>query len=320
MINFRFHLVSLIAVFLALAIGVVAGSTVIDRAIVDGLRSRIDDVERRADEQRRENGELSQRLERLGVYIDQSSPFAVEGRLVDVPVLVVAVAGSPEDVVESSVALLRQAGAQVPAILWLERAWALAEAEDSERLGLLLGVTDGGSDVLRSEGVRRVAERVAAGGAPPPSGEAALSGPPATDLVGDLVEAEFVRLDSAGADPPDLAAFPGEGVRAVVVGSPEDHVAADVLFVPVVRALADAGVPTVAAEVGRDDVHDAVAVGLVRDDGDLADRVSTVDALDLVGGRVALVLAVEEMHEGAGGRHYGLGPGASRQLPELSPS
>ena len=43
-INFRFHLVSLVAVFLALALGVVIGSTVIDRAIVDRLSSQIDSV------------------------------------------------------------------------------------------------------------------------------------------------------------------------------------------------------------------------------------------------------------------------------------
>ena len=51
MINFRFHIVSLIAVFLALALGVVMGSTVIDRAIVDGLHDRID--RRRAERGRR---------------------------------------------------------------------------------------------------------------------------------------------------------------------------------------------------------------------------------------------------------------------------
>ena len=37
MVTFRFYLVSLVAVFLALAMGVVVGSTLIDRAIVDRL-------------------------------------------------------------------------------------------------------------------------------------------------------------------------------------------------------------------------------------------------------------------------------------------
>jgi len=37
MINFRFHLVSLIAVFLALGLGILVGSTVVDQVIVDRL-------------------------------------------------------------------------------------------------------------------------------------------------------------------------------------------------------------------------------------------------------------------------------------------
>ena len=42
MINFRFHVVSLIAIFLALALGVVIGAGVIDRGVVDALNNRLD--------------------------------------------------------------------------------------------------------------------------------------------------------------------------------------------------------------------------------------------------------------------------------------
>ena len=42
MINFRFHVVSLIAIFLALALGVVIGAGVIDRGVVDALDNRLD--------------------------------------------------------------------------------------------------------------------------------------------------------------------------------------------------------------------------------------------------------------------------------------
>lgn len=55
-------------------------------------------------------------------------------------------------------------------------------------------------------------------------------------------------------------------------------------------------------------------MGLVRG-GDLRDQVSTVDGIDSVIGRVAVVLALEELGRGEHG-HYGLGPGASRRLPE----
>ena len=39
MINLRYHIVSIVAVFLALGIGVLMGSTIVDRAIVSTLRS-----------------------------------------------------------------------------------------------------------------------------------------------------------------------------------------------------------------------------------------------------------------------------------------
>ena len=44
MINFRFHLVSLTAVFLALGIGIAVGATVVDRATVDFLETRLKGV------------------------------------------------------------------------------------------------------------------------------------------------------------------------------------------------------------------------------------------------------------------------------------
>ena len=46
MVNLRYHIVSIVAVFLALGIGIVMGSTVVDRGIVDVLNRRVDGVEK----------------------------------------------------------------------------------------------------------------------------------------------------------------------------------------------------------------------------------------------------------------------------------
>ena len=59
MINFRFHLVSLIAIFLALALGVVIGAGVIDRGVVDTLDNRLEHVEAKADRIQVENDVLN---------------------------------------------------------------------------------------------------------------------------------------------------------------------------------------------------------------------------------------------------------------------
>ena len=53
MIDFRYHLVSIISVFLALAVGIVVGTTALNGVIVDDLRQRVDGLaaDKRAREQ-----------------------------------------------------------------------------------------------------------------------------------------------------------------------------------------------------------------------------------------------------------------------------
>ena len=58
MINFRFHLVSLIAVFLALGLGILVGSTVVDQVIVDRLDSEISSVSHESNQLKSENSQL----------------------------------------------------------------------------------------------------------------------------------------------------------------------------------------------------------------------------------------------------------------------
>ncbi len=125
MINFRFHIASLIAVFLALALGVVMGSTVIDRAIVDGLRNQIDRVESNRDAEKARNDRLETERNQLTLYTQQSAPWAVDGQLTDVSVAILAERGVDEELVKAQAELLAQAGATVPGILWLEAPWNL---------------------------------------------------------------------------------------------------------------------------------------------------------------------------------------------------
>src|SRR5207302_10817979 len=93
MINFRFHLASLIAVFLALAIGIVMGSTVVKEATVKGLRAEIHRVERSSNARQRENSALKSQVNDLQAYVRGSVPHSVPGSLSGVTVAIVAVRG-----------------------------------------------------------------------------------------------------------------------------------------------------------------------------------------------------------------------------------
>lgn len=312
MINFRFHLVSLIAVFLALALGIVVGSTVIDRAIVDGLEAQIERVERNAEAQRRENDELRSEFEELQAFADQAAPFALEGgRLLDVPVAVFATRGIDEDAARALLEAARQAGAVAPAIFWLEPSWAVKDRGQRDALRELLGLPRAAADELRVTALRQLAARVSAGAfVPDPAADAA-------DVLASLTDQGFLQVDQAGAPDFDLATFPGAGARVILISGAEADTT-DAVFVPLVRSVADVSLLTLAVEVpprGDDAGAPSDIVGAIRSDTDLADRVSTADSVGGITGRVTVVLALEELGRGKHG-HYGLGQGASRRLPE----
>src|SRR6478609_1901093 len=93
MVNFRFHIVSLIAVFLALGLGILVGSTVVDQVIVDRLDREISSVSHESNQLKDENRALKSEVAQLNEFLQKSSAYAVEKRLNNVPVAVVAEKG-----------------------------------------------------------------------------------------------------------------------------------------------------------------------------------------------------------------------------------
>ena len=93
MINFRFHLVSLIAVFLAMGLGILVGSTVVDQVIVDRLDREISSVSHESNQLKSDNSELKDQVSKLNDFLQKSSAYAVQQRLTAVPVAIVAEKG-----------------------------------------------------------------------------------------------------------------------------------------------------------------------------------------------------------------------------------
>ena len=316
MINFRFHLVSLVAVFLALALGIVMGSTVIDRAIVDGLKNRIDDVEDRADARRKENLELERRLATLEGYAEQTVAHLVGRRLEGVPLIVVAIRGIDGDAVRTTAETLRYGGAALPGVVWIEPAFALPDAAARAKLGDAVGSPLRPGEDLRQATIEALARRLAYGPQLPPDVAPGLSG--TEDLLVALTAAGFVSFDTLGGAVVDLTAYPEAGARVLVIDGSGARVPTDMAALPLVRSVAVAGAPVAFGEVFRPTESGPArgdVVRGVRDDPALAALVATVDNLDNPRGRAAFALAVEELELGRAG-HYGEGPGASGQLPE----
>jgi Copper transport outer membrane protein, MctB len=309
MINFRFHIASLIAVFLALALGVVMGSTVIDRAIVDGLRSRIDEVERNRDDERARNDELTTERDQLSTYVEQSAPWTVDRRLTDQSVGIIAERGINEDTVKAQVALLRQADGTVPGILWLEAPWSLGgDGTNSDALRTALDSTTNRDNALRAEALTALARRLAEG--------SATAGEP--DVLDALAKAGFVTLEGAGDGDVSAATFPGSNMSALLLGGPESTITAKTTTLELTRALVATSMLTAVGELAADDATDRGAwLAPIRDNDELKSVVSTIDDIDLVQGRVASALALADLLRGVVGA-YGIGAGAQSTVPAFA--
>src|SRR3954470_11607176 len=106
--------------FLALAVGITMGATVIDKATVDLLRGQIRTANARADNTRRQNDDLSAQLDKANKFDNAAAATFVDSALVGVPVLVVGARGAEQNVSDVTKILL-ESGATVEGTVWLTK-------------------------------------------------------------------------------------------------------------------------------------------------------------------------------------------------------
>jgi hypothetical protein len=324
MINFRYHLVSLIAVFLALTIGIALGATVIDRLTVDRLQSRIDSLERNRKATDDTNKQLNKALDRNTSYLDGVETAAVQGRLIGHSVLVFAERGVDSARVKALVETLQSAEADAPAIVWLEPKWKLADPASREALATAVPATAVGSaNEARRVAFVALAKRLThppatAASSASASTTTSVTGP--TDVLDALRRAGFVSIERAGAGGrDDLTTFGSEAASAVLVVGDDARDPAPQLATSFGDAFATSGTSLIVGEVDPSNADASTrgdAVASVRSNADLRTLVSTVDDVDLSAGRIDVVLALADLDKGQVG-HYGYGSGAEAPMPSL---
>lgn len=311
MINFRFHIVSLIAVFLALALGIVMGATVVNRAIVDRLNSRIDTVENNANKRKAESDQLRGEVGQLQQYIDGTKDFAVAGRLNGVSVATIATRGVDGDAVKQTVQLAQQAGARAPGIIWLEEKLTLSDPDALRQLGELLGRPGQNAKTTREETWNAIAGRLASGAGTAANGR---------DLLAALADAGFISFEPVGdqGDGFSPASFGGGEARVLLIDGTNGQVSANEVIAPFGTALASNSLRLVAGEVFEEKdggPKRGALLSPIRSSDDLKQAVSTVDDMDQLEGRVSSVLALADLGRNVVGQ-YGFGAGAAKSAPE----
>lgn len=306
MVNLRYHVVSLVAVFLALGIGILVGSTLIDRVTVDQLRKRLDSVAASVRQTKKDNDRLSGQLRTWERFADQGRDQLLQGRLKGVPVLVIGVVGVDRKPVDDLRHQLDDAQANLEGTLWLTPKLRIDNQGDADAVASTLGMPSDKPDAVRPQVVGRVA--------------AALDGGPnGAGVLPALRQAGFLGYDtppqSSSTTTLDANLIPLPGTRLVVVSGAGAQVDDDQVTSPLVVQLAQARTLLIAAEPGQDTPGGrGVFVGALRRDNQVSARVTTIDNLESFMGQAATVLALADLDQGKVGQ-YGVGPGADRLLP-----
>ncbi len=335
MINLRYHIVSITAVFLALGIGLTLGSTFLDRVTVDNLKHQLDTVQRRVDATETQNGALRSDVDALtsrdDALSDELPERLLSGRLDAVSVLVVATRGTDEDLVRATVRTLSGAGARVAGTWWLTDRWLLDGGDEADRLASILELTTRDPDRLRRIAAIRLAELMNGASLVPPSATDPAAPPAPTPedaepaLVASLVDAGFLDYEPVSGTSEARVLLPGSAARYVVVGGALPEAGPQLIASALLAELVAAGPAPVVAAQGDVDLRDekgpaprdarhTTFVGPLRGEEQTKSRLSTIDDLDSAAGMAALVLAVEDLGAGRVG-HYGSTGSAARLLP-----
>jgi hypothetical protein len=112
-IDFRYHLVSIVAVFLALAIGLVVGATALPGKTVSTLDSQSRVEEKQIDSLRAENGSLQDQIGSAQEFAQAAAPVLLSGKLTGQKVVLVTAPGADSSIVSGVTSAVQAAGAKV---------------------------------------------------------------------------------------------------------------------------------------------------------------------------------------------------------------
>jgi outer membrane murein-binding lipoprotein Lpp len=290
MISLRYHVVSIAAVFLAIAVGVVLGAAGVSDRLLSSVVSRSEDLGGQVQQLTAERDALAASQRGAEEFTSRIGPAAVRGLLAGHAVTVVGIGADPADR-DAAVALVAAAGAAV-----------------AGELDLAPAVVDPG----RADQLRELTAQLLPAGAQLPA--ATDTGSLAGGLLGGVLlgpgakpesrDPVLAGLAAAGFVVPGPPPGPADLVL-VLTGGAADGVDASESAAVTARLAAQldrSGAGAVLA--GRTGTAEATgAVGVARADPTIATGLSTVDDVETGSGRVSAVLALREQLDGRAGRY-----------------
>lgn len=313
MIDFRYHIVSLVAVFLALALGLFLGSTTLQSTVTHNLRQQAHSVIARNETLQAEKDAANAKLRGQESFATSVEPYAVAGKLVNAEVAVVSAPGVDSDARDRLVETLKSAGASITADVRLQNGF-LDPSQDATWAQLAAQVA-GNHPLPRANGASQASSELARVLVNRPAARLASARRIET-VLGTFGDGKMISISGeAPVRSADLAVL-----LVPLESAPENStvaVARNNDLIAMARALRRGSSGLVVAGPSTTDSTNGGVLATMRADSTLSKSVSTVDADETAVGRVAIALALAAAPGGNAGR-YGLAQ--SPPLPVQSPA
>jgi hypothetical protein len=312
MIDFRYLVVTIISIFLALTVGIMLGAGFVGDPLARDLENRIRTVQSEVNEQREQIGQLRAQNRALTDWAQEAEPWAIGGRLNGREVVLFSVEGTDGGVIDGSISALEEAGATVVTQIDLEPKFALESQPEADQLATIVDSVESEPSGVRMDAAGALGEGAASlaldgdGTTEEGEGSAQIA---YSELLRLLEEEDFVSVARNG-DGDDVVP---SGSSFVIAGG---NATAQPFEVPafVRRLSAELTASETDVVVTESSSSQWEMVTAVRDDDEINEAVSTVDTGESALGHVALVLVLNEPPDTPAG-HFGTGDG-SRLLPE----
>ena len=324
MIDFRYHLVSIVAVFLALAIGIVLGSTELQGPTYNLLNQTTAKLQNEYDQATSQRDAAQQQANLGENYAQAVQPVVLHDLLAGQRLLIVTEPGAPASVVTAiSNAAAQDAGATVTGQIALQPKFfndSDTTLAGLDQTNLAMAQADGivlntgttyqqqAAQVIASEILSKASGQLgttSSAGQPDTNAQTMLSAYASEGFLTTSgqpsARATLTVLVTAQTAPPGGSADP-----------------LDQILVPVAEELAANSSATVAAGVTTN--SGAGSPITVLRGSSAASKVSTVDNADLVIGQSVTIQALATVLEGGSPASYGIGSGASAVAPSPAPT
>lgn len=305
-INFRYHVVSLTAVFLALAVGMVLGTAALNGPLTEDLFDETQALRKSNGQLRDEVANLEDELARGDEFVKDVAPLLLDSRLAGRRVVLLAMPGADDGALQGVIENLRLAKASLTGtVRFTDLFTAPKNREDARDLATRLLPPN--IDEIPSDADGVTASALLLAGVLLEQQPAVAAGDRTAVLTGyqqeGLIEVEKKITQSA------------QGVVIVTdlpAAEQSDATDRNAAVLAAIKQFSSVG----SVVAGRSSGGDSSPVAAIRNDPTLHGSVSTVDNVNTSLGQLAAVLALVQRFTDRKTGHYGIGDGADGRIPK----